>query len=79
MPGVTSEMLDWWFPWHSVGSDLRYKIWDPEDHYFALLFSFVRSRTNQASDTIIGVFSSTAVALGIFIATMGGSSFSKFN
>ena len=28
-------MMDWWFPWHSVGSDLRYKIWDPEDHYFA--------------------------------------------
>ncbi len=35
MPGVTGEMLDWWFPWHSVGADLRYKIWDPEDHYFA--------------------------------------------
>lgn len=35
MPGVTVEMMDWWFPWHSVGSDLRYKIWDPEDHYFA--------------------------------------------
>lgn len=35
MPAVTSEMFDWWFPWHSVGSDLRYKIWDPEDHYFA--------------------------------------------
>lgn len=35
MPGVTGEMLDWWFPWHSVGSDLRYKMWDPEDHYFA--------------------------------------------
>ena len=35
MPGVKSEMLDWWFAWHSVGSDLRYKIWDPEDHYFA--------------------------------------------
>lgn len=35
MPGVTGEMLDWWFPWHSVGSDLRYKIWDPEDHYVA--------------------------------------------
>lgn len=35
MPGVTSEMMDWWFPWHSVGSDLRYKIWDPKDHYFA--------------------------------------------
>ena len=35
MPNVTGEMLDWWFPWHSVGSDLRYKIWDAEDHYFA--------------------------------------------
>ena len=46
---------------------------------FALLFSFVRSRSRQSADTIIGVFSSTAVALGIFIATLGGSSFTKFN
>lgn len=46
---------------------------------FALLFSFVRSKSNQAADTIIGVFSSTSVALGIFIATIGGSSFTKYN
>ena len=46
---------------------------------FALLFSFVRSRSNQAADTLIGVFSSTAVALGIFIATLDGGSFTKFN
>ena len=46
---------------------------------FAVLFSFVRSRSNQAADTIIGVFSSTAVALGIFIATLGGGSFTKYN
>ena len=46
---------------------------------FAGLFSFVRSRSNQAADTIIGVFSSTAVALGIFIATLGGNSFTKYN
>ena len=46
---------------------------------FALLFSFVRSRSSQSADTIIGVFSSTAVALGIFIATLGGNSFTKFN
>ena len=46
---------------------------------FAALFSFVRSRSNQAADTIIGVFSSTAVALGIFIATLGGGSFTKYN
>ncbi len=46
---------------------------------FALLFSYVRSRSAQAADTIIGVFSSTAVALGIFIATLNGGSFTKYN
>ena len=46
---------------------------------FALLFSYVRGRSNQAADTLIGVFSSTAVALGIFIATLNGGSFTKFN
>jgi len=45
----------------------------------ALVFSFVRSRSNQAADTLIGVFSSTAVALGIFVATIGGNSFTKYN
>ncbi|MBR4109946.1 MAG: metal ABC transporter permease [Oscillospiraceae bacterium] len=46
---------------------------------FALLFSYVRSKSNQAADTLIGVFSSTAVALGIFIATLDGGSFAKYN
>lgn len=46
---------------------------------FALLFSFVRTRSNQAADTLIGVFSSAAVALGIFVATIGGGSFTKYN
>lgn len=46
---------------------------------FALLFSYVRSRSNQTADTLIGVFSSTAVALGIFIATWNGGSFTKYN
>jgi len=46
---------------------------------FALLFSYVRSRSNQAADTVIGVFSSASVALGIFIATFGGNSFHKYN
>ena len=46
---------------------------------FALLFSFVRSRSNQAADTLIGVFSSAAVALGVLAATMGGGSFTKYN
>ena len=34
MPGVTPEMFEWWFAWHSL-EDLRYRIWDPEDHYYA--------------------------------------------
>lgn len=46
---------------------------------FALLFTLVRKKTNLAGDTVIGVFSSTAVALGIFLATFGGGSFTKFN
>lgn len=45
----------------------------------ALLFTYVRRKSNLSGDTIIGVFSSTAVALGIFIATWGGGSFTKFN
>ena len=32
MPGVTAEMLDWYWAWHGL-APLRYKIWDPEDHY----------------------------------------------
>ena len=46
---------------------------------FALLFTWVRRKSNMASDTVIGAFSSTAVALGIFIATFGGGSFTQFN
>lgn len=45
----------------------------------SILFTWVRHNTHLASDTVIGVFSSTAVALGIFIATLGGGSFTKFN
>ena len=32
MPGVTSEMINWWFFWHGLES-LRYNIWDVDDHY----------------------------------------------
>lgn len=34
MPGVTVDMFDWWFAWHGL-DNLRYTIWDPEDHYKA--------------------------------------------
>ena len=45
----------------------------------ALLFTLVRQKTHMASDTAISVFSSAAVALGIFLSTLGGQSFTKFN
>ena len=47
--------------------------------FFAVLFSFIRSKSNHTADTLIGIFSSTAVALGIFVATLGGGSFTKYN
>lgn len=32
MPGVTIEMIDWWFWWHAA-EDVRYQIWYPEMHF----------------------------------------------
>lgn len=46
---------------------------------FSVCISVVKQKTKMASDTIIGVFSSIAVAAGIFIATLGGKSFTKLN
>jgi len=31
-PGVTLEMINWWFGWHSL-EDLRYMLWFREGHY----------------------------------------------
>lgn len=45
----------------------------------ALLFTLIRQKTHMASDTAISVFSSATVALGIFLSTLGGQSFTKFN
>lgn len=46
---------------------------------FSVCISIVRHKTKMSSDTIIGVFSSIAVAAGIFLATSGGKSFAKLN
>jgi zinc transport system permease protein len=46
---------------------------------FAFFIAVIKNKSNMASDTIIGVFSSSAIALGIFLATLGGKSFSKLN
>ena len=31
MPGVSGEMIDWWFGWHG-GEKERYKLWHPQAH-----------------------------------------------
>lgn len=48
MPGVTVDMFDWWFAWHGLG-ELRYTIWDPEDHYSAVSTSLVQGRSPELS------------------------------
>lgn len=47
MPGVTPEMIEWWFVWHSL-KDLRYKIWCPTEHYaIHVLDKDMEHRMNQ--------------------------------
>ena len=43
MPGVTAQMFDWWFAWHGL-DNLRYTIWDPEDHYKAVCMQKERAK-----------------------------------
>ena len=45
---------------------------------FALLITYIKNKTRSGADTVIGVFSSTAIALGLMIMSSGGS-FNKFS
>ena len=45
---------------------------------FALLITYIKHRTAASADTVIGVFSSTASAVGLMIMSHGGG-FSKFS
>ena len=48
MPGVTIEMVEWWFCWHGMES-LRYAIWDPRDHYkIAQIPSHTKKRLDKS-------------------------------
>jgi len=49
MPGVTTEMFDWWFAWHGLDS-LRYIIWDKDDHYYCQT-----QNVEQALDTSLSM------------------------
>ncbi len=43
MPGVTTEMIDWWFAWHPMES-LRYRIWYPPYHLGVEVDEWARPR-----------------------------------
>lgn len=45
---------------------------------FAVFITYIKEHSTASSDTIIGVFSSTAIALGLMIMSHGGS-FNKFS
>lgn len=48
MPGVTAAMFDWWFAWHAL-DNLRYTIWDNEDHYVAESMQKMRTQSSALS------------------------------
>ena len=45
---------------------------------FALLITYIKNKSRTAADTVIGVFSSTAIALGLMLMSSGGQ-FNKFS
>ncbi len=45
---------------------------------FAILITWIKNKSQAGADTVIGVFSSTAIALGLMILSRGGS-FNKFS
>ena len=45
---------------------------------FALLITLIKNKSHAGADTIIGVFSSTAIALGLMLMSAGGQ-FNKFS
>ena len=44
---------------------------------FALLITYIKNKSKMSADTVIGVFSSAAIALGLVLMTFGGG-FQKF-
>ncbi|NMA66607.1 MAG: metal ABC transporter permease [Clostridiaceae bacterium] len=46
---------------------------------FAFLIALIKYKSKMSGDTVIGVISSAAIALGIFLVTLGGKNFAKLN
>ena len=46
--------------------------------FFSLIITYIKSKSSASTDTVIGVFSSTAIALGLMLMSYGGG-FNKFS
>lgn len=68
MPGVTADMLYWWFAWHGL-EPLRYAIWDCEDHYDVKISDEGRAR---ALDPSIPMEQKTWGATHTVLESIGG-------
>jgi len=45
---------------------------------FSILITIIKNKTKTSTDTVIGVFSSAAIALGVVLVTSGGSGANKY-
>ena len=50
-PGVTLDMIKWWFAWHPLES-IRYKIWNPYCHPYAAIADVDRAKIKDPNLTI---------------------------
>jgi hypothetical protein len=55
MPGVTVEMINWWFAWHGL-EGLRYKIWFPPAHLAISVSDTDRARILDPAVPLTGKF-----------------------
>lgn len=46
---------------------------------FSILITIIKNKTKSSTDTVIGVFSSTAIALGVVLMTSGGGGANKYS
>lgn len=54
MPGVSGEMIDWWFGWHGEENE-RYKMWHPQAHRSAKpKYSYENNPTLTSKQRYIG-------------------------
>jgi hypothetical protein len=55
MPGLTVEMIDWWFGWYAL-EPIRYKLWYPPGHFSIALSERDRAQALDPHRSLAGRF-----------------------